>query len=247
MKLKNFRLLMVAASALTLFSGLASAGQIVIDDFTKPAPGNTAVLQSGTGTNSLTQTGLSPNVIGGTRAMVLTVNSGSQLDSLLVNVTNHDFSMSIGAGDDGFSTLTYDSNGALLGAAGNLLTNLAGGATASNTFFQAQVKFSDLNLNFTTSFTDTDGDVATFATVLGPGISFINQAFSSFTNAGVVNFDSIRSIQIRLDGPQAQDVKIGLLEITNTPETGAPEPATMALFGSALVGLGLFGRKRFAR
>jgi hypothetical protein len=26
-----------------------------------------------------------------------------------------------------------------------------------------------------------------------------------------------------------------------------PEPATMALFGSALIGLGLLGRKRFAR
>jgi hypothetical protein len=35
--------------------------------------------------------------------------------------------------------------------------------------------------------------------------------------------------------------------IGGTFSADAPEPATMALFGSALVGLGLLGRKRFSR
>jgi hypothetical protein len=34
---------------------------------------------------------------------------------------------------------------------------------------------------------------------------------------------------------------------TPPPSTGSPEPATMAMLGSALIGLGVLGRKRFAR
>ena len=243
----NFTRLTFASLALTFTASLASAGQIVIDNFTQPGPTNTNVVQIGTGTASLLQGPFPTDIIGGYRAIVLTVNSGSAIDSVQVNPTNGDFAMSIGAGDDGFSTLTYNANGAGLGTLGNFMTFLGGGANTSNTFFQAAVKFSDQNLVFTASFTDTGSNTATFTSLLGPGINFVNQAFSGFTNSGSVNFDSISSIQIRLDGPSAQDVKIGLLEITNTPETSTPEPASMALLGSALVGLGVFGRKKLTR
>jgi hypothetical protein len=208
----------------------------------------TVLTQIGAGSNSSLQGSFPADIIGGYRAQFLNVGAGgTQVNTTLVNPGTGDFSMSIGAGDDGSATLTYDANGAGLGSLGNFLTFLGGGANASNTYFQAAVKFSDQNLVFTASFTDTGNDTATFVSLLGPGISFVNQAFGSFSNAGAVDFDNISKIQIRLDGPLAQDVKIGLLEITNTPETSTPEPASMALLGSALAGLGMFGRKKLTR
>jgi hypothetical protein len=39
---------------------------------------------------------------------------------------------------------------------------------------------------------------------------------------------------------------VGTFAATQAP-SGAPEPATMALLGSALIGLGIIGRKRFSR
>jgi hypothetical protein len=43
------------------------------------------------------------------------------------------------------------------------------------------------------------------------------------------------------------DVTVSLYYSYDAPPSGTPEPATMTLFGSALVGVGILGRKRLAR
>jgi len=50
--------------------------------------------------------------------------------------------------------------------------------------------------------------------------------------------------------PQLQSPHMGTIVATFTADSiqsKVPEPVTMALLGSALIGLGLFGRKRFTR
>ena len=190
------------------------------------------------GTLSITQTGISTsNTIGGSRILSLTV-LGRQTDSIVVDTSYKDLSMNIGSGDQGTGIIRYDNNSTSLGE--HFYDLLGGGANAATSYFRAIVKFSDHQLQFTTTFTDSANHNAAFTSSLPQGSSVILQSFASFSNSAAVNFNDIKSITIRLDGPQAQDVTIGLLEVTDE----VPEPRTMALFGSALAGLGLIRRKR---
>ena len=80
---------------------------------------------------------------------------------------------------------------------------------------------------------------ANFAYYTGSG-SFttgaVTQAFSSFVGGG-------NNINLTISDSATMSETV-----TYTyADAGVPEPATMAMFGSALVGLGLLGRKRFSR
>ena len=61
--------------------------------------------------------------------------------------------------------------------------------------------------------------------------------------------DAAASLTISLNqsAPQTTINASGTFSTPPVPDTGAPEPATLAMMGSALIGLGVIGRKRFAR
>lgn len=220
----------------------AFAVPFTIDDFTEPV-GDQSVSFTGAGTASDTVTGLTPaNTVGGSRQLDLTVASGSQSNSLVVDHDDYGvgaLSMNLGSGTDGFGVVTWDSNGA--GLSGVDLT-----VAGTNPYLQASIRFSDQDLGFAVTITETaaaGGSTASWSTNLGPGVSYVNQALSSFTNAGDVDFTDVDKIVLTLSGPLAQDATIDLLEVTNTPQNGdgnIPEPA-------GLLGLGLLGLVRRRR
>lgn len=242
MKFTAIRRFLITTAGLTLAASLASAGTIIIDDFTRNV--DQQVTRTAVGTSTLLQTGIpTANTIGGSRFEDLTINSNQfNLSNTFGILTGPQvLQLSLSAGVDGSGTVVYDNNGAGLNL--DVFGTLGGGSTALNTYFHANIVSSDLNLVFTATF--FDGIVSasyTAALPAGPGV--ITPAFATFTNSGSIDWSSIDKITINLNGPASQDTVISLLDITNTP---APEPASMALFGSALVGLSILGRKRLAR
>ena len=243
------RLLLLLASSL-LVVATADAGVITIDDFTWGDEQIVAV--SGTGSATSTVTGLSKvHTVGGARQLTLD-GTGRFSKYLQVSPDYGTIDLVTGPMSGATGTLRYDANGAGLNLAALSLLR----ATTSTTYFQAQVLFSDLNLSFGAGFEDSRGNIATWAANLGNGTSLISQALSGFTNAGAVDFNSIRSLWVPLSGPQAQDATLSMFQLTspNTPFTPlvpdtipTPEPASMLLFGSGLIAIARQLRTRRAR
>jgi hypothetical protein len=218
------------------------AASFTIDHFTQPNTGQ-ALSITGTGTQSNTTTGL-VGVVGGSRTMQISVASSAFGLSSSLNVNPAGVgTLSLGndSGQNGVGTITWDANGAGLG--GVDITN--GGLLP---FVQATILASDLNLGFRVDVTETaaaGGSTAFWSTNLGPGVSFVNQALASFTNAGAVDFTKVNKIVLTLSGPVAQDATIDLMEVTNSPG-GVPEPLTLLGVFAGMSGLGAYIRRRRA-
>lgn len=145
--------------------------------------------------------------------------------------------VTVSTGDFNFDTTTP--------FAGTFILDLTGGVGANN--------FTISNTNWGTFLAESLVLDSIAGNALDVGLTNTDIALTGFTPgtsqlAGTTSNTASLLITLNQSGGAGNSIT-GSLTL-NTPAsdlTGAPEPATMSLFGGALVGLGLLGRKRFAR
>lgn len=184
------------------------------------------------------------NSIGGFRAVNLTRTVGSGIANVDVNISEPSLlSYSNGASVvsellvwwDGDSNSTLDFT--------NYAVDLTGGGT--NTGIRIGNR-SDLVVSVSLQlYTDASNySTASFNTPgLGTLAPFTEEflPFASFTPTGSgANFTNITAVLLSLTGPASFDLQLDFMEANNP----IPEPMTSLLIGGALLGLGMYGRRR---
>lgn len=249
---------LIGAAALLSISVAAPANAVIIDEFSDPAgPAGQAITSTGGATVSNTLCNLN-DVLGGCRT--LTVTSTVSSDSVSANL---DSSGQLSIGTNGLSPATVsilwdgagaDANNAsdTSGTAGTGFNSGAGvDITNGGTLNYLLVEIIALDLvplNGDITLTDASSNSFTLGFVKATDVNpnapdndppFLHfELLSDFTG---IDLAHVTSIQFDFLGTGPYDL------ILETSLTGnIPEPATVALFGAGLIGLGAVRRRRKA-
>ena len=217
-------LLVGLASGLLLANPLPAA-ILTIDNFDV---GSGAISASQGGSDSDTEGGLSPNVLGGVRDMAIPGGIGVVGPSSLkvfVSPSLGTLFFELGSQTSGSAVLTYDNLGAGLG--GIDLTD-----SGSNGYFTMKIVDIDQgDLDITIRVEDTAATSEGVTTMDG-GVGIIQIPFADFSG---VDFTSIEKITLELAGPDATDLQID----TFYASAAVPEPASFAVW--SLIGMSCLG------
>lgn len=233
MRFRSFATVGVAAGVLSVagLAGTASAGAIVIDDFTGVAAPNPWPVNLNTaGTTSINESGL--GVLGGTRDIEIELESVDEPGIGFLQAT-----IAAGAGLFDFNS-TVDTDGHV-----SMLYN-GGGSLDVDFSSQLGIQFDFAMFDYAggealpvmVSLSDGTNSATHQLSVNAPGPQSLMFDFDDFAGIGSLDLSSITSIQFDLDPEIGADFRIAQIA------TVVPAPGALAVLG-----LGLMGSRRRRR
>jgi hypothetical protein len=238
-KFTSKSVLMLGTAALMAVNSNASV--IVIDQF-----GTTQNLSTA-GTTFTNVAG--GDILGGQRYASLTGHTGLTDDTLDINVPIvNELDFTNGTASSSNLTVIYDgtanTDGLIhFGLGGFDLTS----AGLNSIFSFVMNGDHPVNVVFDVyTGADATHDSRLVTAVAGFGDQNVNALFSSFVDAGTnggADFASVSAITLTVNGTAGLNLALKQ-GISAGPSTPTPEPVTLALTGSGLLGLGFFARKR---
>jgi hypothetical protein len=212
------KFLLPLAFVASLLPAAANAALVTLDDFSIAHADLTAANPGPTSIN------LSANI---NRTLTLSniVNGGSTADPIL-SVAGGILSVSNGAGDDSTATLTYNFTGGL----GNALS-VGGPGTLVLNVFESNPGVPVVN---NTIDVFVNGSATALTTLsFGSGLGLVG-------NVNIADLAGISSLSFVFNGNSSFDISLDSIAVQT------PEPASLALLGAGLVGVGLCARRRKA-